>query len=128
MNNNGGSGDDRLWKLEVDKGGNGYAVIRFLPAPNGEDLPFVKLYSHAFQGPGGWFIENSLTTLGQKDPVSEYNSLLWNNGTDAGKDAARKQKRKLTIFPTSMLSRILPILRTKARLCCTSMARRSLTN
>ena len=96
MNNTGGSGDDRLWKLECDKGGNGYAVIRFLPAPNGEDLPFVKLYSHAFQGPGGWFIENSLTTLGQKDPVSEYNSMLWNNGTDAGKDQARKQKRKLT--------------------------------
>ena len=96
MNNTGGSGDDRLWKLECDKSGNGYAVIRFLPAPNGEDLPFVKLYSHAFQGPGGWFIENSLTTLGQKDPVSEYNSLLWNNGTDAGKEQARKQKRKLT--------------------------------
>jgi len=97
MNNNGGSSsDERLWKLEVDKGGNGYAVIRFLPAPEGEDLPFVKLYSHAFQGPGGWYIENSLTTLGQKDPVSEYNTMLWNNGTDAGKDAARKQKRKLT--------------------------------
>ena len=96
MNNAGSSGDDRLWKLEVDKGGNGYAVIRFLPAPDGEDLPFVKLYSHAFQGPGGWYIENSLTTLGQKDPVSEYNTMLWNNGTDAGKDAARKQKRKLT--------------------------------
>ena len=96
MNNAGSTGDDRLWKLEVDKGGNGYAVIRFLPAPNGEDLPFVKLYSHAFQGPGGWYIENSLTTLGQKDPVSEYNTMLWNNGTDAGKDAARKQKRKLT--------------------------------
>jgi len=97
MNNNGGSsGDDRLWKLECDKSGNGYAVIRFLPAPNGEDLPFVKLYSHAFQGPGGWYIENSLTTLGQKDPVSEYNSMLWNNGTDAGKELARKQKRKLT--------------------------------
>jgi len=97
MNNNGGSNsDDRLWKLECDKSGNGYAVIRFLPAPNGEDLPFVKLYSHAFQGPGGWYIENSLTTLGQKDPVSEYNSMLWNNGTDAGKEAARKQKRKLT--------------------------------
>ena len=96
MNNNGGQGDDRLWKLEVDKGGNGYAVIRFLPAPDGEDLPFVKLYSHAFQGPGGWYIENSLTTLGQKDPVSEFNSQLWNNGTDAGKDTARKQKRKLT--------------------------------
>jgi len=96
MNNNGTSGDDRLWKLDVDKSGNGYAVIRFLAPPNGEDLPFVKLYSHAFQGTGGWYIENSLTTLGQKDPVSEFNSQLWNNGTDAGKDAARKQKRKLT--------------------------------
>mgnify|MGYP001326265921 CR=1 FL=1 len=96
MNNAGSSGDDRLWKLEVDKGGNGYAVIRFLPAPDGEDLPFVKLYSHAFQGPGGWYIENSLTTLGQKDPVSEYNTMLWNNGTDSGKEQARKQKRKLT--------------------------------
>ena len=96
MNTTGGSGDERQWKLEVDKSGNGYAVIRFLPAPNGEDLPFVKLYSHAFQGPGGWYIENSLTTLGQKDPVSEYNTMLWNNGTDAGKEQARKQKRKLT--------------------------------
>ena len=71
MNKAGSSGDDRLWRLECDKSSNGYAVIRFLPAPNGEDLPFVKLYSHAFQGPGGWYIENSLTTLGQKDPVSE---------------------------------------------------------
>jgi len=96
LNNTGGNTDDRLWKLDVDKSGNGYAVIRFLPAPNGEDLPFVKLYSHAFQGPGGWYIENSLTTLGQKDPVSEFNSELWNNGTDAGKETARKQKRKLT--------------------------------
>ena len=96
LNTNASSGDDRQWKLEVDKSGNGYAVIRFLPAPNGEDLPFVKLYSHAFQGPGGWYIENSLTTLGQKDPLSEYNSQLWNNGTDLGKETARKQKRKLT--------------------------------
>jgi hypothetical protein len=96
MNTGSGSSDDRVWKLDVDKSGNGYAVIRFLPAPNGEDLPFVKLYSHAFQGPGGWYIENSLTTLGQKDPVSELNSELWNNGTDAGKELARKQKRKLT--------------------------------
>ena len=95
LNTNGGS-DERLWKLDVDKSGNGYAVIRFLPAPDGEDLPFVKLYSHAFQGPGGWYIENSLTTLGQKDPVSEFNTQLWNNGTDAGKETARKQKRKLT--------------------------------
>jgi len=96
MNNAGSSGDERLWKLECDKGGNGYAVIRFLPAPEGEDLPFVKLYSHAFQGPGGWYIENSLTTLSQKDPMSEYNTKLWNNGTDSGKEQARKQKRKLT--------------------------------
>jgi hypothetical protein len=96
MNSNGSSSDERVWKLECDKAGNGYAVIRFLPAPNGEDLPFVKLYSHAFQGPGGWYIENSLTTLGQKDPLSELNSELWNNGTDAGKEIARKQKRKLT--------------------------------
>jgi hypothetical protein len=96
MSNTNASGDERLWKLDVDKSGNGYAVIRFLPAPDGEDLPFVKLYSHAFPGPGGWYIENSLTTMGQKDPVSEYNTMLWNNGTDAGKDSARKQKRKLT--------------------------------
>ncbi len=96
MNNSSNPGDERLWKLECDKSGNGYAVVRFLPAPNGEDLPFVKLYSHAFQGPGGWYIENSLTTMGRKDPVSEYNSILWNNGTDAGKEIARKQKRKLT--------------------------------
>ena len=97
MNNQGNTGvDDRFWKLEVDKAQNGYAIIRFLPAPDGEDMPFVKMYSHAFQGKGGWYIENSLTTLGQKDPVSEFNSELWNNGTDAGKDQARVQKRKLT--------------------------------
>jgi len=96
MNSSNSSSDERVWRLECDKAGNGFAVIRFLPAPNGEDLPFVKLYSHAFQGPGGWYIESSLTTLGQKDPVSELNSQLWNNGTDAGKELARKQKRKLT--------------------------------
>jgi hypothetical protein len=96
MNNSSSSGDERFWKLECDKANNGYAVIRFLPAPDGEDLPFVKLYSHAFQGTGGWYIENSRTTIGEKDPVSEYNSELWNNGTDAGKEIARKQKRKLT--------------------------------
>ena len=98
MNNTGGSGDDRLWKLECDKSGNGYAVIRFLPAPDGEDLPFVKLYSHAFQGPGGWYIENSLTTAGGKDPVSEYNRELWNSGNEADKDTVRKQKRKLSYY------------------------------
>jgi len=96
MSSSSSSSDERFWKLECDKANNGFAVIRFLPAPNGEDLPFVKIYSHAFQGVSGWYIENSLTTLGQKDPVSELNSELWNNGTDAGKELARKQKRKLT--------------------------------
>jgi hypothetical protein len=96
MNNSGGSSDDRVWKLECDKTGNGYAVIRFLPAPDGEDLPFVKVYSHAFQGPGGWLIDNCLTTLNQKCPVCEHNSTLWNSGVDANKEIARKQKRKLT--------------------------------
>lgn len=104
MNNAGGSnGDDRYWKLECDKAQNGYAVIRFLPAPDGEDMPFVKMYSHAFQAKGGWYIENSLTTMSQKDPVSEFNSELWNNGTDAGKEQARKQKRKLTYIANIMV-------------------------
>ena len=90
--------DDRLWKPELDKSGNGYAVIRFLPAVEGEDLPWVKIWSHAFKGPGGWYIENSLTTLNRKDPVSEYNTELWNSGRDADKDTARKQKRVLKYY------------------------------
>jgi hypothetical protein len=88
--------DDRFWRPELDKASNGYAEIRFLPAPNGEDLPWVKLYSHAFQGPGGWYIENSLTTLGKKDPVSEMNSQLWNTGLESDKDIARERRRKLS--------------------------------
>ncbi len=92
------SGDERLWKPEVDKAGNGYAVIRFLPAPDGEDLPWVKMYSHAFQGPGGWYIENSLTTLNQKDPCSEFNTSLWNSGVESDKQIARNQKRKLAFY------------------------------
>ena len=98
MSNTSSSGDDRLWKPEMDKTGNGYAVIRFLPAPEGEELPWAKMYSHAFQGPGGWYIENSLTTLGQKDPVSEHNRELWNSGIDSDKDTVRKQKRKLSYY------------------------------
>jgi hypothetical protein len=94
-----GSKDDtRLWQPTVDKAGNGMAVIRFLPAPavDGDDaLPWVRRFDHGFQGPGGWYIENSLTTLGQKDPVSEYNTTLWNSGIEANKDIARKQKRRL---------------------------------
>ena len=88
--------DDRFWQPEVDKAGNGYAVIRFLPAAKGEDLPWVRIWSHGFQGPGGWYIENSLTTLGQKDPVAEMNSKLWNSGSDKDKEVARKQKRRLS--------------------------------
>jgi hypothetical protein len=90
--------DERFWSPEVDKAGNGYAVIRFLPAPavDGDDgLPWVKLFTHAFQGPGGWYIENSLTTLDKDDPVSEYNTKLWNSGIESNKEIARKQKRKL---------------------------------
>jgi hypothetical protein len=95
-----GSKDDtRFWQPEVDKAGNGMAIIRFLPAPaaDGDDaLPWVRVFNHGFQGPGGWYIENSLTTLNQKDPVSEYNSILWNSGIEANKEIARKQKRRLT--------------------------------
>jgi len=90
--------DDRLWKPELDKTGNGYAVLRFLPASEGEDMPWVRVWSHAFQGPGGWYIENSLTTLGQKDPVSEENTRLWNTGLDSDKEIARKRKRKLSYY------------------------------
>jgi len=98
MNTQGGSNSeqDDYWKLEVDKAGNGYAVLRFLPAPKGEDMPFVRLWDHGFQGPGGWYIENSLTTIGLDDPVSEYNGKLWNSGVESDKDIARKQKRRLS--------------------------------
>ena len=87
--------DERFWQPTVDKAGNGYAVIRFLPAPPNEDIPFVRIFDHGFQGPGGWYIENSLTTLGQADPVSEYNSQLWNTGIESNKEIVRKQKRRL---------------------------------
>ena len=88
--------DERFWQPEVDKAGNGYAVIRFLPPPKGEDLPWVRIWNHAFQGPTGkWYIENSLTTLNKQDPVSEVNTELWNTGSEDNKNIARKQKRKL---------------------------------
>ena len=98
MNTTSGGADERLWKPEVDKTGNGYAVIRFLPAPESEDIPWAKMYSHAFQGPGGWYIENSLTTTGKKDPVSDYNRELWNSGNESDKDVVRRQKRKLSYY------------------------------
>jgi hypothetical protein len=93
-----GGADDRFWRPEVDKSGNGYAVIRFLPAPANEDVPFVRIWDHGFQGPGGWYIEKSLTTLGQKDPVSEYNTELWNSGIESNKEVVRKQKRRLAFI------------------------------
>lgn len=93
----GASKDERFWQPEVDKAGNGYAVIRFLPPPKGEDLPWVRIWNHGFQGPTGkWYIENSLTTIGKQDPISELNTKLWNSGIEADKETVRKQKRKLT--------------------------------
>jgi hypothetical protein len=97
--NFGSSNDDRFWQPTVDKAGNGYAVIRFLPSPSGEDTPFVRLFTHSFKGPtGSWYIENSLTTLKQNDPVAEYNTSLWNSGLESDKERARKQKRKLVFI------------------------------
>jgi hypothetical protein len=96
--------DDRFWQPSVDKVGNGYAVIRFLPPPQGEDLPWARIWSHGFQGPGGkWYIENSRTTLGQADPVSELNTELWNSGVESDKEIARKQKRKLTYIANILI-------------------------
>lgn len=92
-----GSEDTRFWQPTTDKAGNGFAIIRFLPAPPNEDVPFVRLFSHNFKGPkGAWYIENCLSTLNQQDPVNEYNSELWNTGTQKNQDQVRKQKRKLT--------------------------------
>ena len=89
-------GDDREWKPTVDKTGNGYAVIRFLPASEGQDLPWVRYWDHGFKGPTGrWYIEKSLTSIGQTDPVSELNSQLWNSGRDEDKETARSRKRRL---------------------------------
>ena len=92
----GSSKDERFWQPEVDKMGNGFAVIRFLPAPAGEEVPWVRVWNHGFQGPGGWYIENSLTTIGQQDPVSEMNSKLWNSGNDKDKETVRQRKRRLS--------------------------------
>ena len=98
MSTSSGSSDDRLWKPEVDKAGNGFAIIRFLPAPNGEDLPWAKVYNHAFQGTGGWFIDTCLTTLGQNCPVCEANRELWNTGSKANQEIVRQRKRKLSYY------------------------------
>lgn len=93
-----GTKDERIWAPERDRAGNGFAIIRFLPPCEGEDLPFNKIYTHGFQGPGGWYIENSLTTIGQQDAIAEYNRELWNSGDDELKKQASKQKRKLNYY------------------------------
>ena len=93
-----GGADERLWKPELDNTGNGYAVIRFLPAPEGESLPWAKVYSHAFQGPGGWLIDNCLTTNGDQCPVCAANNKLWRSGVESDKDIARQRKRKLSYY------------------------------
>ena len=90
--------DDRIWKCERDKSGNGYAIIRFLPACQDEDVPWVQMWSHGFKGPGGWYIENSLTTLGKDDPVSKANTALWNSGIESDKNIARDRNRKLSYY------------------------------
>jgi hypothetical protein len=91
--------DNKYWKPTRDKSGNGFAIIRFLPAPGEEDMPFVRIWDHGFQGPTGlWYIENSLTTLNKDDPVSELNSKLWNASADDSspeRRQARAQKRRL---------------------------------
>jgi hypothetical protein len=98
MNSSGGSSDDRLWKPEVDKAGNGFAVVRFLPSPEGEELPWAKVYTHAFQGTGGWLIDNCLTTINQSCPVCESNRELWNTGSKSNQDIVRQRKRKLSYY------------------------------
>jgi len=97
--------DERLWEPSVDKAGNGYAIIRFLPAPKGEDIPFVRVFSHGFQSKetGSWYIENCLTSLGQKCPCCEVNNKLWNSGLESDKNVARDQKRKLSFYSNILI-------------------------
>jgi len=98
MNSSNNSSDDRLWKPEVDKSGNGFAIVRFLPAPEGEEVPWAKIYTHAFQGTGGWFIDNCLTSIGQQCPVCESNRELWNSGSKSNEEIVRQRKGKLSYY------------------------------
>ena len=125
--NNFNRDDDRFWKAELDKSGSGYAVIRFLPALDDDKTAFVRVFNHGLQGPGGWYIENSLTTIGQKDPLSEYNSVLWNSGIEANKEIARKQKRRLTYFSNIYVVKTRRIHRTKERFSFSVFGRKSST-
>jgi len=87
--------DDRFWRAQVDKAGNGHARIRFLPATDGETIPWVKYFSHGFKDVGGWYIENCRTSIGEKDPVADANNVLWETGLEANKNLARDRKRRL---------------------------------
>ena len=120
--------DDRYWKPELDKSGNGFAIIRFLPTPEGEEMPWVSYWDHGFQGPGGWYIEKSLTTLNKQDPVSEYNTQLWNTGIEANKEIARKQNIDFIMFLMSMLFQTLKILTTKVKYFSTNTVKKSLNS
>jgi len=118
--------DDRLWKIEMDKTGNGYAVIRFLPASNGEDMPWQRVWSHAFQDKGGWYIENSLTTLGNKDPVSEENTRLWNTGVESDKEIAKKENESYLTMQMFWSLVTLKIHKMKVELLYLNLVRKSL--
>ena len=98
LNDTGSKDDERFWKPVMDKGGTGSAVIRFLPAPEGCDLPWVQVWSHAFQSNGKWMIDNCLTTLGQNCPVCEANRELWNTGSKDNQNIVRDRKRKLSYY------------------------------
>jgi hypothetical protein len=95
--------DDRFWKPTRDKSDNGYAVVRFLPPVEGEDVPWIRIFNHGFKGKGGWLIDNCPTTIGKKCPVCEANSALWNTGNESDKDIARNRKRKLQYVSNIMV-------------------------
>ena len=118
--------DDRFWRPELDKSSNGYAVIRFLPAVDGEDLPWAKYYSHGFQGKGGWFIENCPTTLGQKCPVCESNSELWNSVLKRIRTLHETANGVCIMCQTLWLLVILRILKMKVKCFFTNLVRRFL--
>lgn len=98
LNSGSYSDDVNQFKLETDKAGNGRAILRFLPAPSGEDAPFVKLYNHGFQVNNKWLIENCPTTIGEQCALCASNSALWNSGIESDKNIARDRKRKLSYY------------------------------
>jgi len=126
LNDGGSKDDDRFWKPVMDKGGTGSAVIRFLPAPEGCDLPWAQVWSHAFQGTGGWLIDNCLTTLGQNCPVCEANRELWNTGSKDNQNIVRDRKRKLSYFANIYVVKDPRTLRMKDECSFISLVRKSL--